>query len=405
MRSLPFPYAVRNLFRSPLRLLLILGGSTLVVLLVLASTAFVTGMQQSLGVSGSADNVILLGSGSEESIERSQIAMRTATIASASIPGIRTRLGVPYVSPEIHQAMLVKLDPDEPEGRRSVIRGVTSAAFLVHPQVRIVEGRAPEPGRNELLAGSLAAAKLGLKPDDLASGSTLYIDDVPFVISGRFEAPQSVMDAELWCPLTDLQIIAQRDTLSCVILTLEGKGAGASEGTRGASSGGGGGFADVEAFAAQRLDLELAALPEREYYSKLALFFAPIRLMVIITAALIALGGVFGGLNTLYAAFAARVRELGTLQVLGYRRLAIVVCLLQESLLVNAAGALVASIIAILIFDGVAIRYSMGAFGLVVDGSVLAAGMLAGLLLGVVGAIPPAWRCLRLPIPEALKAA
>jgi putative ABC transport system permease protein len=404
MRSLPFQYAVRNLFRSPLRLLLILAGSTLVVLLVLASAAFVTGMQQSLGVSGSADNIILLGSGSEESLERSQIAMRTASIAAASIPGIRTRLGVSYVSPEIHQAMLVKLDPDEPEGRRSVIRGVTSTAFLVHPQVRIVEGRAPEPGRNELLAGSLAAAKLGLKPDDLATGSRLYIDDVPFVISGRFEAPQSVMDAELWCPLTDLQIIAQRDTLSCVILTLEGDGSGAHAGARSPSSGGGS-FADVEAFAAQRLDLELAAMPEREYYSKLASFFAPIRLMVIITAALIALGGVFGGLNTLYAAFAARVRELGTLQVLGYRRLAIVVCLLQESLLVNAAGALLASIIAILIFDGLAIRYSMGAFGLVVDGSVVAAGMLSGLLLGLVGAIPPAWRCLRLPIPEALKAA
>jgi putative ABC transport system permease protein len=374
------------------RLLLIVGGSALVVLLVLAAAAFVTGMQRSLTVSGSPDNVLLLGSGSEESLERSQIEMRTATIAAASVPGIRKRLNVPYVSPEIHQAMLIKLDPGQREGRRSIIRGVTSAAFLVHPQVRIVEGRAPEPGRNELLVGGMVASKLGVPSDQLATGSTLYIDDVPFVISGRFEAPRSVLNAEIWCPLTDLQIIAQRDTLSCVVLTLE-------DGVNSDA------YADVEAFAAQRLDLELAAMPEQTYYRQLAAFFGPIRFMVGTTAALIAIGGVLGGLNTLYAAFAARVRELGTLQVLGYGRSAIVWSLLQESLLANAAGALIAALIGLLVFDGVAVRYSMGAFGLVVDGTVLGGALLAGLLLGIVGAIPPAWRCLRLPIPESLKAA
>ncbi len=392
MKLLPLHYAIRNLLRSPLRTMLIIGGSALVVLLVLAASSFVTGMQQSLRITGSPNNVILLGSGSEESIERSQIEMRATTIAAASISGIRTRLNVPYVSPEIHQAMLVKMDPKEPEGRRMLIRGATSSAFLVHPQVRIVEGRAPEAGRNELLVGSLAAAKIGVEPEMLKPGTNVYIDDVPFVISGRFEAPYTVMNAEMWCPLTDLQIIAQRDTLSCIILTLENEAAGDA-------------FADVEVFARQRLDLELAAMRELDYYRKLAAFFGPIRIMIIVTASLIGLGAVMGGLNTLYAAFAARVREFGTLQVLGYRRSAVVGSLLQESLLANAVGALIAACIGLAVFDGIAIRYSMGAFGLVVDGKVLTTGLLAGLLLGVIGAIPPAWRCLRLPIPEALKSA
>ena len=47
----------------------------------------------------------------------------------------------------------------------------------------------------------------------------------------------------------------------------------------------------------------------------------------------------------------------------------------------------------------------MGVFGITVDASVLALGLLAGLMLGVVGAAVPAWRCLRRPIPEALRAA
>jgi len=34
----------------------------------------------------------------------------------------------------------------------------------------------------------------------------------------------------------------------------------------------------------------------------------------------------------------------------------------------------------------------------------LAIGLGAGFLLGVIGALPPAWRCLRMPITEALKA-
>ena len=198
------------------------------------------------------------------------------------------------------------------------------------------------------------------------------------------------MDAELWMPLTDLQIVSQRDSLSCVILTLDPR-TGAE-------------FADVEAFAAQRLDLEIVAIPESEYYRKLADFLAPIRAMVLATAALIAVGGVFGGLNLMYAAFASRVRELGTLQVLGYRRLAIVLSLVQESTLTALIGAIMAVGVGTFLLDGLAIQFSMGAFGLIVDHTVVLTALAAGLVLGVVGALPPALRCLRMPISQALKA-
>ena len=387
LKRLPFEYAVRNLGRSPVRLALSIGGSTLVVLLVLASAAFVTGMKQSLRVTGSDRNVIILGSGSEESIERSEIKMQTATIAAASIPGVKTRLGVPYVSPEIHLALAIKTDPEQEDGELAVIRGVDSRAFLVHPQVRIIEGRVPEPGMDEIMVGRLVASKMGVSEQDLAPGETLWIDGRPWTISGAFEAPQTVMDAEIWAPLTDLQIVAQRDSLSCVILTLDEAELG-----------------DVQAFAAQRLDLEITAMSEGEYYRSLIAFFSPIRMMVLVTAALIALGGILGGLNTMYAAFASRVRELGALQVLGFRRAAIVISLVQESTLTAAIGALIAISIGVILLDGIAIRFSMGAFGLTVDHTVVLISLLAAVLLGLVGAVPPALRCLRMPITEALKA-
>jgi ABC-type antimicrobial peptide transport system permease subunit len=109
-------------------------------------------------------------------------------------------------------------------------------------------------------------------------------------------------------------------------------------------------------------------------------------------------------LNIMYAAFASRVRELGTLQCLGYRRSAIVLSLVQESCLATATGAVLAAVVALVFLDGLAVQFSMGAFGLRVDAPVLLLGLGAGLVLGVVGALPPAYRCLRLPIPESLKA-
>ena len=124
---------------------------------------------------------------------------------------------------------------------------------------------------------------------------------------------------------------------------------------------------------------------------------------MIITAILVAFGGIVGGLNTTYASFASRVRELGTLQTLGYSRPAIMISLVQESLLASAVGALIACGIGLVLIDGIAVRFSMGVFGIDIDTTVLAGALATGLALGIVGAIIPAWRCLRLPIPEALR--
>lgn len=388
MRLLPFDYAVRNLGRSPVRLGLSLVGTTLVVLLALSAAAFVRGMSTSLVAGGSERNVILLGAGSEESVERSEIGMSVPGLVSAGVEGIRSRLGVEYVSPEVHLQTTVKPTRDWPGSPQVIVRGVTPAAFLVHATARVVEGRLPEPGRDEVLVGALAARKLGAAAEQLAVGRTVYFDDRVWTIAGRFEAPGSVMESEIWCPLTDLQLAARRDNLSCVVLTLDDPAS----------------FDDVDAFTKQRLDLELVAMRESEYYSRLAAFFGPIRAMVWATAVLIASGGVLGGLNTMYAAFASRVREVGALQAMGFPRRAIVLSLVEESLLASAAGTVLAAVLALLLLDGMTVPFSAGVFGLTVDSHVMLLGIAAGLLLGLVGALPAAFRCLRLPITEALKA-
>jgi len=415
MRPLPFTYAARHLGRTPSRLVVMVTGAALVVLLLLVAGGFVRGMDQALRGTGGAQNVILMGAGSEESVERSEVDASVAGVIAAALPGIRTRAGVAFVSPEVHLMLPVgggearhaedtqQVASDEHQGegsrlgtgRQVMLRGVTPAAALVHDAVSIVEGRWPRRGAEEVMAGRMAGAALGLSHAEIGVGRTLEIDGRRWTIVGHFAAPGTAVEAELWLPLEDLMIAARRDSLSCVVVALDPWNEATGEGAE---------FDDVAAFIKLRPDLELVAMRERGYYERLAGFFAPIRVVVWVTAGLIALGGVFGGLNTMHAAFASRVREYGTLEAIGFGRWAIAWSMLQESTLATATGSLIACAIGLLLLDGVAVRFSMGAFGLMIDEHVVGLGLLCGLALGVVGTIPPALRLLRPPIAEALKA-
>jgi putative ABC transport system permease protein len=385
MKILPFDYAARNLGRSLTRFALSVGGSTLVVLLVLVAGGFATGLQDALQVSGSSDNVILLGAGSEESIERSEVSMGTAGIVAGSVSGLLSRAGVEAVSPEVHLALPVSIGDEV--GQLVVIRGIDDGAWIVHDEVRIAHGHGPRSGWNDLTAGRLAARAMGFDPAESMLGQEIVLDDDTYTVTGILEADGGVAEGEFWTALTDLQITAQRDSLSCIVVTLDTATPGS-----------------LAAFAVQRLDLQLVTMTEASYYDSLAAFYRPIQMMVIITCLLVAMGGVLGGLNSTYAAFASRVREVGTLQTLGYTRGAVMLSLVQESTLVSSIGALLACGIALVVLDGLAVQFSMGTFALSISAGVLAAGVGTGLFLGVIGAVVPSIRCLRLPIPDALRA-
>ena len=380
---LPLTYALRNLFRDKPRLAQTVGGSALVVLLVIAATALNGGMKQVLSASGSEKNIILLGAGSEESIQRSEVSPLLGGIAEAGVRGVSKTLGRPAASVEIHYMTYLT----DKEGRKGqgLFRGVTPRALLVHPEVRLLEGEFPRSG--EVMAGRLAWRKLGIPEASLKPGATVTIDSSPMTVSGVFAAPGTVMESEVWAALGDLHMLAQRQTVSCVVLRMDE----AAD------------FPDAELFAQQRLDLELTALRESDYYAALSSFFKPLRVMTWITAGLIAAGAVFGGFNTLYAAFASRIRELATLQAIGYGRGAIFLSLVQESLIACLAGTLLASAVALFLFDGRTIPFSIGAFTVSVTPQVALAGLVTGILLGILGAVPPAIRCLRPPLPKALR--
>ena len=379
---LPLSYAVRNLFRVPARLFQVVLGGGVVILLLMLAAALSAGMEGVLRSSGSERNVIILGSGSEESVERSEVAASVPSQLEAAVPGLVEVLGRTAVSAEIHYNGLLTLETGE--NLQSLFRGVTPAALLVHPEVRLIEGQFPGPG--EVMVGRLAAHKLGVAADKLRVGQEVKLAGTALRISGIFQAPGTVMEAELWADLGDLRAIGQRDTISCVVVRLDTAT-----------------FDDVEVFTLQRLDLELAAITESNYYAKLAAFYTPLRVMTWVTAGLVVAGAVFGGMNTLYAAFASRIREMATLQAVGYSRVSLVISLLQESLLASLLGSLFAAVVALVFADGYSVPFSIGTFLLRITPGILGLGVLGGFVLALVGTLPPAWTCLRPALPTALR--
>ncbi|MEQ8212207.1 MAG: ABC transporter permease [Lacipirellulaceae bacterium] len=383
-KLLPWDYGVRNLFRRPSRSALTLGGLTIVVLLVLVVVGFIRGLEKSLAATGNPNVVLVYALSSGADIENSSIPGRTPSLLSASVDGVRRQHGVEYVSPELYLATRITASGMSEPGM-GLVRGVTTTTPLVRDKVQLTEGTWPQSG--EVMVGRLAHSKLGAKEDDLAVGQQVSFDGQTWTISGSFTAAGSAFESEIWAPLADLQTALKRQDLSMVAVAMDSPD----------------GVADVDLFCRERIDLELKAVSESGYYASLQKHYKPVRMLGWVVVALVAGSGIFAGLNTMYGAVVGRVRELATLQALGFRRRAILLTLVQEATLLACAGAIVACVAGLLLVDGTAVRFTMGAFMLSVDSVGIAVACGVAALLGVVGALPPAVKAMRLPVVEAIK--
>lgn len=384
-RLLPWDYGVRNLFRRPSRSALTLGGLSIVVLLVLVVVGFIRGLEASLAATGRPNVMLVYALSSGSDIENSAIAGRTPALLAASVAGVRQRDGVKYISPELYLGTRIEVGEGKQKGL-GLVRGVTTAAPLVRQQVQIVEGEWPAAG--EVLVGRLAHSKLGVEKESLAIGRQVQFDGRKWTISGIFAASGAAYESELWCPLAELQTALKRQDLSLVAVEMATKDAAA----------------DVDLFCRERIDLELKAVSEISYYADLQKHYRPVRMLGWVVVCLVAGSGVFAGLNTMYGAVVGRIRELATLQAIGYRRRAILLTLVQEATLLACASALVACTLGLLFVNGTAIRFTMGAFMLRVDSVGISIACATAVVLGVIGAIPPAAKAMRLPVIEAIKA-
>ena len=380
---LPWDYGVRNLARRPIRTLLTFVALCIVVLLVLVVIGFVRGLERSLSRSGDPDVALVYAVNSEENIESSSISANIPALITASVDGAWRRYQVVHVSPEMYLG--TRVTAGKQSDGLGLVRGVTRTAPLVRKDVRIIEGDWPSKG--EVMLGRLVASKLGVSESSLVIGQSIEFEGRSWRISGRFVAQGSAFESEIWCGLEDFQTATKRQDISLVALRLSPASIGL-----------------LQLFCKQRTDLELRAIAETAYYAALQKHYGPVRILAWFIVALVASSGVFAGMNMMYGAVAGRVREFATLQAIGYRRRSILVSLIQEGLVLAAGASVFASAISLWMIHGMAIRFTMGAFALVVDEFAILIACAVGVVIGCFGTIPPAIKALRADVAASLKA-
>jgi putative ABC transport system permease protein len=216
-------------------------------------------------------------------------------------------------------------------------------------------------------------------------------------VVGLFEAGGGLPESEMWCDAAVLAPAYHRGpTYQAVKVKL-------------ASAGSYQQFKDALS-TDPRLSLKIQREPE--YYA------AQSRMIVLlvtglgsIISLLMAIGAVFGALNTMYTAVSSRAREIATLEALGFGSSPVVISIVLESLLLALIGGTLGALLAWLAFDGYRAAtlnfqtFSQVTFAFDVNAPLLISGILYALLIGFIGGLFPAIRAARLPLATALRAA
>ena len=383
--------SVLNLRTIPQRM-----GSSVVAVVGIAGvvTVFVAvlstaeGFRSTMQSTGSPDMAVVMRAGSDS--EMVSVLSRDDVRIISEAAGVRRGENGPMASGELF--VIVDLPKRSTNSTANVsMRGVGPNAFAVRPNVKIVQGRAFETGRNELIVGRNAASQFA----GTEVGRTLKFGRAEWAVVGVFDAGGTVSDSELWCDAAVLQPAYQRGTtFQTVYARLESPGAYTA-------------FKDALT-SDPRVNLTIQR--ETDYYAEQSQMIT--RLISTIgvgIALLMGVGAVFGAVNTMYTAVAVRTREIATLRALGFGGGPVVVSVLAESLLLALVGGVIGGALAYAGFNGFRTTtmnwqtFSQVAFAFAVKPGLILSGLVYALVMGLLGGLLPALRAARLPVVAALR--
>jgi putative ABC transport system permease protein len=359
-----------------------------VVAVFVAILSMAEGFRTTMEATGAPDRAIVLRSGSTG--EMDSILMREETRVIADTAGIRRSADGPLASAELFA--IVNINKRSTGTDANVpLRGVEPAAFQVRDELEIIEGRNFQPGRNEILVGIGAAREF----EGMEVGRRHRWGENEWEIVGIFEAGGSLVESELWCDVRVLQPAYRRgSSYQAVYTKLESPEA----------------FDDFKDTLTTDPRVNVKAVRETEFYAEQSVLITTlITVLGTLIAGLMGVGAVFGALNTMYNAVAARTREIAVLRALGFRASPVVLSVLAESMLLALVGGLIGGILAYAAFDGFQTAtmnwqsFSQVAFAFAVTPGLLVQGVLYALLMGFLGGAFPAIRAARLPVSRALR--
>ena len=365
----------------------IIVGIAGVVGVLVAMLAMGEGFAATLKQTGSDDTAIILRGGSQA--ETNSVIMRDQVPLIGTLAGIRKDAGgKPTLSPELSQ--IVNLPTASTgEDANAQFRGVSEAAWAIRPQVKLIEGRKFNVGVRELVVGQ--GAKNQYRGLDV--GKKLKLGNQEWTVVGVF-ASGDAHDSELWTDIETLSSAYDRRAYQSVTVGVDGKP----------------GFKQLTAALAADPRLKLDAMTTRDYYTKQSTGLTTIiKVLGTVIGAIMAIGAVFGALNTMYAAVAGRAREIATMRAIGFRGTPVVMAVMLETMLLALLGGVLGGLLAWSIFNGYSVatlgaNFSQVVFQFKVSPELLWSGLKWALGIGLVGGLFPALRAARLPVTAALRA-
>ena len=359
-----------------------------VVVVLVATLSIAEGFRRAMTASGDANLALVLRSGSDTEMMSFLAGADTRIIADA--PGIAQSEFGPLMSRELF-AVLALPKRNTGTDANVPLRGVEPGAFRVHDRVRLVAGRMFEPGRNEVIVGVGAASEFA----GLDLGSTLPVGRAEWHIVGLFTAAGGLAESELWTDGSILRSAYQRgNSFQGAVVRLVSPEA----------------FDSFKSALMADPRLNVKVVRQTDYFADQSrTVYNLITGLGTFIASLMALGAIFGALNTMYSAVAARTREIATLRALGFGSGAVVLSVMAEALTLALLGGALGAGVAYLAFDGFRAAtmnwqsFSQVAFAFTVTPRLLGQGILYAAVIGVVGGFFPALRAARMPVARALR--
>jgi putative ABC transport system permease protein len=386
--SVPISYNLRSVrARWTSTIVAVLGiAGTVGVFVAMLSLA--RGFKATLVASGSADNALVMRAGATSEM------MGGITLDSVKVlqdaPGVARDNTGPLVTQDVVGVVpfpLVNTGTDA----NVQIRGVSPNVLHIRGFAKIVDGRMFTPGLLELVVGKNASRTYrGLKV-----GDTVDISGGHWQVVGTFDAGGSSFDSEVWC---DARILAQvlkrpENIFQSATVRLASRGS----------------FQQFKDAVTSDPRMNVDVVREVDYYAKQST--AMTRLITVLgglVAAIMAIGAVFGALNTMYSAVAERGREIATMRALGFSAGSVVLSFLFEALSISFVAGVVGCL-AVLPLNGLTTNtmnfqtFSNVAFAFKITFGLLVMGVVFGLVMGVLGGMLPALRAAFRPVAVALR--
>jgi len=386
--ALPIKYNLRNIIvrkGSTLATAFTIGLTVAVFLLVMA---LARGIDSTLASSGEPLNLIVLREGSTAELNSSVTQEQFKDLMY--LDGVTRENEQPLGAGEII-TLIYKARKGMSQGSNVTVRGVGPMSFKLRSGFKVVAGRLFQPGLTEAVVSKRIAERF----QGLEIGDKFRIQTTDYTVVGLFDSAGKAFESEIWVDINSLASTTKRtEAFSTALLRVKDQNA-------------------LTALTKRITDdpkLHLKATSERSFYEEQqGQASGALKALAVFITFIMAVGAGFAGMNTMYAAVARRTKEIGTLRVLGFGRLSILIAFLLESVAIALIGAAIGIVLSLplnFVSTGTSnwVTFSEIAFNFRVTPDLMIWALAFGAVIGFVGSLFPSIRASRFKIVDALRA-